>query len=81
MRPITGQRFKLGLLLLGAILTLWLLASLAVAYRLTRRSQPPFPEPVPVVDWAKFESYRLMTFDGQEIGAWLAVGAEDAPCS
>jgi alpha-beta hydrolase superfamily lysophospholipase len=73
------QRFKLGLLLLGVLVTLWLLASLAVAYRLTRRSQPPFPEPVPAVDWAKFESHRLMTFDGQEIGAWLAVGAFDAP--
>jgi uncharacterized protein len=41
--------------------------------------QPPFPEPVPAVDWAKFESHRLLTVDGREIGAWLAVGAVDAP--
>ena len=61
------------------LLTLWLLASLAVAYRLSRRSQPPFPEPVPAVDWGKFESHRLKTIDGQQIGAWLAVGAGDAP--
>jgi uncharacterized protein len=79
MRQTIRRRFKLGLLLLGVILTLWLLASLAVAYRLTRRSQPPFPEPVPAVDWARFESERLMTVDGPEIGAWLAVGATDAP--
>ena len=44
MRHITLQWFKLGLLALGVLLTLWLLASLTVAYRLTRRSQPPFPE-------------------------------------
>jgi uncharacterized protein len=78
-RQSIRQWFKLGLLLLGALLSLWLLASLAVAHRLTRRLQPPFPEPVPAVDWAKFESHRLLTVDGQEIGAWLAVGAVDAP--
>ena len=79
MRHTTWQRFKLGLLLLGVLLTLWLLASLAVAYRLTRRSQPPFPEPVPAVDWGKCELHRLKTSDGEEIGAWLVVGAGDAP--
>ena len=79
MRQANRQRFKLGLLLLGAILTLWLFASLAGAYALTRRSQPPFPEPVPAVGWANFECHRLTTVDGQHIGAWLAVGAADAP--
>jgi uncharacterized protein len=78
-RQTIRRRFKLGLLLLGVLLALWLLASLAVEYRLTRRLQPPFPEPVPAVDWARFESHRLMTFDGQQIGAWLAAGAGDAP--
>ena len=79
MRHITLQWFKLGLLALGVLLTLWLLASLAVAHRLTRRSQPPFPEPVPAADWGKFEPHRLKTIDGQEIGAWLVVGSGDAP--
>ncbi len=79
MRHITWRRLKLGLLALGVLLTLWLLASLAVAYRLTRRSQPQFPEPVPVTDWGKFEPHRLKTSDGQEIGAWLVVGSGDAP--
>jgi uncharacterized protein len=79
MRHITCQRFKLGLLVLGVLLTLWLLASLAVASWLTRRLQPPFPEPVPAADWGKFETHRLKTCDAQEIGAWLIVGAGDAP--
>jgi alpha-beta hydrolase superfamily lysophospholipase len=79
MRHITRRRFKLGLLALGVLLTLWLLASLGVAYRLTRRSQPPFPEPVPAADWGQFESLRLRTSDGQEIGAWFVAGAGDEP--
>ena len=79
MQHITWRRFKFGLLALGVLLTLWLLASLAVAYRLTRRPQPPFPEPLPAADWGKFEPHRLKTSDGQEIGAWLVVGARDAP--
>jgi alpha-beta hydrolase superfamily lysophospholipase len=79
MRITTWQGFKLGLLLLGVLLTLWFIASLEVAYRLTRRAQPPFPEPIPAADWGKFEPHRLKTFDGQEIGAWLVVGAGDAP--
>jgi alpha-beta hydrolase superfamily lysophospholipase len=79
MQHITWRRFKLWLLLLGVLLTVRLLASLAVAYRFTRRPQPPFPEPLPATDWGKFEPHRLKTSDGQEIGAWLVVGAGDAP--
>ena len=78
MRHITWQRFKLGLLPVVVLLTLWLVASLVVAHRLTRRSQPPFAEPVPAADWGKFKPHRLKTCDGQEIGAWLVVGAEDS---
>src|SRR4051812_7610127 len=79
MRHFTWHRFKLLLLALGVLLTLWLFLSLAVAYRLTSRSQPPFPEPVPAADWGLFEPHRLKTTDGQEIGAWLVVGAADGP--
>jgi uncharacterized protein len=78
-RLITRRRFKLGLLLMGALLVLWLLVSFAVAYRLTRRARPPFPEPIPAVAWGKFESHRLKTRDGHEIGAWFVPGEEDAP--
>ncbi len=79
MQHITWRRFRLWLLPLSVLLTVWLLVSLAVAYQLTRRPQPPFPELLPAADWGKFEPHRLKTSDGQEIGAWLVVGAGDAP--
>ena len=79
MRYITWRWFKLGLLALSVLLTLWLLASVVVAYRLTRRPQPRFPEPVPAVDWGKFEPHRLKTVDGQDIGAWLVAGSSEDP--
>jgi alpha-beta hydrolase superfamily lysophospholipase len=79
MRHVTWQRLKLGLVLLTVLLTLSFLASLAVAYRLTRRPQPSFPEPLPTADWGRFESHRLKTSDDQEIGAWFVPGARDAP--
>jgi pimeloyl-ACP methyl ester carboxylesterase len=69
----------LGLLLTGLALVLWLAASFAVAYRLTRRHRPAFREPVPAVSWAKLESHQLRTCDGQELGAWLIRGSEQAP--
>jgi pimeloyl-ACP methyl ester carboxylesterase len=68
-----------ALLLITLLLVLWLSASFAVAYRLTRRHRPPFHEPVPAVSWARFESHRLRTRDGQELGAWLIQGTEQAP--
>jgi uncharacterized protein len=79
MQHITWRRFKFGLLAVGVLLTLWFLISLVVAYRLTRRPQPRFPEPLPAADWGNFEPHRLKTSDGQEIGAWFVVGARDAP--
>jgi pimeloyl-ACP methyl ester carboxylesterase len=76
---MTWRRFRLGLIVLSVLVMLWLLTSLAVAYRLTRRPQPPFHEALPTGDWGKFEPHRLKTFDGQEIGAWLIVSSGDAP--
>lgn len=58
-------RIFVGLLTVGVCL--WLVASLAVAWRLTRRSHPRFDEPAPV-GW---EGLRLTTSDGQDIGAWI----------
>ena len=63
----------------ACLVALWLLASWIVAYRLTHRHRPPFAEPTPAVTWAKFESARLATSDGHEIGAWYASGRKDAP--
>ncbi len=77
--PINVRRLRLGLLLTGLLIVLWLTASFAVAYRLTRRIRPPFNEPVPAVSWAKVEPHRIRTSDGQEIGAWFVRGDEQAP--
>jgi uncharacterized protein len=76
---INGRRLRLGLMLTGLLLLLWLAASFAVAYRLTRRDRPPFEEPVPSVSWAKVETHRLRTRDGQQVGAWFVRGDEQAP--
>lgn len=80
MRNPNWRWLKSGLLALVVLLVLWLLVSLAMAYRLTRRSQPRFPEPVPITGWGKFEPHRLKTIDGQEIGAWLVADPGDV-CS
>jgi len=76
---INRKRLRLGLLLTSLLLALWLAASFAVAYRLTRRDRPPFNEPVPAVSWGKVEPHRLRTRDGQEVGAWFVRGDEQAP--
>jgi alpha-beta hydrolase superfamily lysophospholipase len=78
-RLITRRRIKLGLRLAGVLLTLWLLASLAVAYGLTKRLRPPFSEPVPAAAWGQFECHRLKTRDGEEIGAWFVRCRDSGP--
>ena len=70
---------KVGLTVVSLLTVLWLVASLAFAYRLTRRMRPPFPEPLPAVEWGQFEPHRFRTTDGEEIGAWLVLGRPDAP--
>lgn len=74
-------RRRVGRWLLCSVLVLasWLVASYGVAYRLTHRPRPPFPEPVPAVAWGTFESHRFLSRDGQEIGGWFSPGREDAP--
>jgi alpha-beta hydrolase superfamily lysophospholipase len=71
--------WKPGLVLVGVLVGLWLLASLAVAYRFTKRSRPPYAEPIPMVAWGAIETQRLRTQDSQEIGAWFVQGSEEAP--
>ena len=63
----------------GLLAGLWLVASLIVAHRLTRRARPPFPEPAPRVAWGTIEPLRLPTHDGEELGAWYVEGAAEAP--
>jgi alpha-beta hydrolase superfamily lysophospholipase len=60
------------------LLALWLMASFAVAYQLTRRHRPISAEPVPAISWGTLEPHRLRTRDGQEIGAWLVRGDDEA---
>ncbi|MBP3959600.1 alpha/beta fold hydrolase [Gemmata sp. G18] len=58
---------------------LWLVASFAVASRLTRRARPLAPEPLPTVPWGTAEALALHTSDGQTLGAWFFAGRSDRP--
>jgi pimeloyl-ACP methyl ester carboxylesterase len=73
------RRLRRWSICIGILVTLWLVVSWAVAYRLTRRPRPMFGEPVPVVAWAKIDEHRLGTRDGEQIGAWSIAGRGDAP--
>jgi uncharacterized protein len=57
----------------------WLIASLTVAYRLTRRPRSRFEEPAPHVAWGPLEDFRITTSDGEDIGAWFRDGRDDSP--
>jgi alpha-beta hydrolase superfamily lysophospholipase len=52
----------------------WLGASWIIASKLTQRRTPPFDEPAPAIKWARIETHRFKTKDGQEIGAWHIPG-------
>ncbi len=71
------RAFMRSLRIAGYLVAIWLIASWAVAYKLTQRRHRPFEEPTPVVAWARFEGQRLRTSDGHEIGAWFAPGRDD----
>ncbi|MBN2473525.1 MAG: alpha/beta hydrolase [Pirellulales bacterium] len=58
----------------------WLGSSGVVAWNMTRRARPPFEEPAPAVDWGTLEPHRLLTSDGQQIGAWLIRGEASRGC-
>ncbi|MGO8690074.1 MAG: alpha/beta hydrolase [Thermoguttaceae bacterium] len=78
MLKLTKRRLLVIVVLAG--LVIWLGASALVAWRFTRRSSPPFPEPPPEVAWASVEGHRLETSDGQRLGAWLARGDPQKGC-
>jgi pimeloyl-ACP methyl ester carboxylesterase len=78
-RSLTRRRLRRWLVFVSGTVLCWLLASFVVAHRLTRRPAPRFDEPPPNVTWGVLEQHRFATEDGQEIGAWYAEGAEEAP--
>ena len=73
------RRVRRWLIFSTALVPLWLLVSLIVAHRLTHRARARFDEPTPRVAWASFESHRLATVDGHEVGAWFAEGRAESP--
>jgi fermentation-respiration switch protein FrsA (DUF1100 family) len=78
--PLTARRRLIcGMGIATLVVALWLIGCWLVAYRLTRRPRPWFPEPVPSVAWGEFEAHRLKSRDGYELGAWLLRGNEEAP--
>jgi alpha-beta hydrolase superfamily lysophospholipase len=58
---------------------LWFLSSLGVAYRLTGRAKPPFTEPLPSPTAGSVEDHRLLTTDGERLGAWFLPGPDAGP--
>jgi alpha-beta hydrolase superfamily lysophospholipase len=65
--------------LVALLVGLWLLASLLVGYRLTRRASPVYPEMPPRLAWGTIEAVRLRTDDGEDLGAWYIDGQADRP--
>ena len=76
---ITRRRWAFSGLAVVFLLAGWAGSSAYVAYRLTRRAQPVFAEPVPAVTWASWEPVKLTTQDGFSIGAWHSSGEPDKP--
>ena len=77
---LKSRRRRLLAIVALAGLVLWLGSSALVAWKFTRRSSGPFPEPPPQVAWAKVEAQRLETSDGQQLGAWLVRGDPPKGC-
>ncbi len=73
------RRIKRWAVFLVVGVAIWLLASTAVVYRLTRRHGRRAIEPLPRVTWGEIESRRLKTADGEELGAWFVEGRDQAP--
>jgi alpha-beta hydrolase superfamily lysophospholipase len=78
-RFLSRQRIRRWLIFGAAVVALWLLASAFFVYRSTGRRRAPFAEPIPNVPWARFESHRITTGDGEQLGAWYASGKESSP--
>jgi pimeloyl-ACP methyl ester carboxylesterase len=70
------RRFLIAITL---IVLLWLFSSWLVADQMTQRAGTIRPEPVPALNWGKFEPLQLKTNDGQELGGWYLPGQKDFP--
>ncbi len=57
----------------------WLGISLLVAYKLTHRLERAGRGGHAEPGWAKLESHRLETKDGEEVGAWFIDGSAETP--
>jgi len=73
------KRLRRALAFAALAVAAWLLASYAAVYRLTRRSGPYRPEPVPPVVWGEITPFRLGTPDGEDLGAWFVPGRPGPP--
>lgn len=79
-RMLKSKQRRLLAIIALAGLVLWLGSSALVAWKFTRRSSAPFPEPPPQVPWANVEGHRVETSDNQQIGAWLVRGDRQKGC-
>lgn len=79
MRFRFGRRLRWIFGAVAVAVAIWLGASYAVAVNLTRRAQPQRDEPAPQLAWGMLEPTRLITSDGQELGAWFVEGRKDCP--
>ena len=79
LREISRRRLVRRLVVTWAIvLVVWLAISSLVAYKLTHRLSARADEVAPTPAWAKIESHRLTTKDGEDIGAWFIDSPDDA---
>jgi alpha-beta hydrolase superfamily lysophospholipase len=76
---LSRRRFKQATIALVTGFLVWLVLSIAIAYRLTHRPRPRFEEHRPSVAWGTFEDHRIRTRDGEELGAWFMAGRDDRP--
>ena len=79
MNARAKRRVRLFALALSLLLALWLGSSSIVAWRLTHRRHPPYPERVPDDLLASTQALRLTTSDNQDIGAWFVPGHPGEP--
>jgi uncharacterized protein len=78
-RVLSRRRMIRGSVAVAILLIVWLAICSVVTYQLTHRSRARFNEPVPNVTWGRIEEQRLLTRDGQDIGAWFVDGTENGP--
>jgi alpha-beta hydrolase superfamily lysophospholipase len=74
-----SKAFRRIAIVLAVAVVLWLGSSYSVAYRLTRRPHALCEETLPALSWGTVAPLRLPTCDGEELGAWHALGETSRP--